>query len=121
MVHRKSSRSIGAMLVAAALLGIVSTGVSAGASVRTQKVLGTKEPAKGTPLRIGLITDDKTASTDNSVETPVAEAAVDWINEYGNGIGGHPIELVRCVSGGDPGKTADCASQMVAAKVPAVV
>ena len=66
---------------------------------------GRRSPAKGTPVKIGLITDGKTAGTDNSIETPVAEAAVKWINQYRNGVGGHPIELDICVTDGEPAKT----------------
>jgi branched-chain amino acid transport system substrate-binding protein len=115
-------------LAAAVLAGVLLVGtlttVSAGATVTAQsgnKVLGTKNPAKGTPVKIGFITDDRTASTDNSIETPVANAAVQWINEYTNGIGGHPVELDRCVSSGDPAKSTDCANQMIQDKVAAVL
>src|SRR5688500_17171004 len=121
---RRATRGTGAILHAVVLsAGVAVTALApAGASVRTQtKLLGTKNPAKGTPVKIGLITDDKTASTDNSIETPVANAATQWINEYRGGIGGHPMELVRCVSGGEPGKSTDCANQMVGDKGSAVI
>jgi branched-chain amino acid transport system substrate-binding protein len=123
MFERKWLRGAGTVLVVAGLVvGAGLTTVGAGASVRTQtKLLGTKDPAKGTPVKIGLITDDKTASTDNSIETPVANAATQWINEYRGGIGGHRMELDRCVSGGEPGKSTDCANQMIADKVAAVI
>jgi branched-chain amino acid transport system substrate-binding protein len=84
-------------------------------------VLGPKTPAKGTPVKIGLITDGKTSGTDNSIETPVTEAAVKWINRYRNGIGGHPIDLDICTNGGDPSKSADCANQMIQDDVAAAV
>ena len=94
----------------------------AGASrVRPTARLGTKTPAKGTPVKIGLITDGKTSGTDNSIETPVTEAAVKWINQYRNGVGGHPIDLDICTNGGDPSKSADCANQMIQDDVAAVV
>src|SRR6478735_9904148 len=87
----------------------------------SDSLLGTKTPAKGTPVKIGLITDGKTSGTDNSIETPVTEAAVKWINQYRNGVGGHPIDLDICVNGGDPSKSADCANQMIQDDVAAVV
>ena len=83
--------------------------------------LGTKNPAKGTPVKIGFLTDGKGSATDNSIETPVTEAAVEWINQYRNGIGGHPIDLIICVTGGDPSKSVDCANQMIQDDVAAVV
>src|SRR5262245_50317438 len=122
MFERKWCRAIGTALVAAGLaVGALST-VSAGASVRTQAaLLGTKSPAKGTPVKIGLITDDVAGTTDNSIETPVTNAAVQWINQYRNGVGGHPIQIDRCVTNGEPGKSTDCANQMIADKVAAVI
>ena len=72
------------------------------ASSSSESLLGTKDPAKGTPVKIGLVTDGKGSATDNSIETPVTEAAVKWINQYRGGIGGHPIDLDICVTGGDP-------------------
>src|SRR5262249_18703121 len=113
MVQRRSRRTAVAVVCAAVLafgIGITSL-ASAGASVRTANLLGTKTPAKGTPVKIGLITDDQAGTTDNSIETPVTNAAVQWINEYRNGVGGHPITIDRCVTNGEPGKSTDCANQ----------
>jgi branched-chain amino acid transport system substrate-binding protein len=87
----------------------------------SNSALGTKTPAKGTPVKIGLITDGKTSGTDNTIETPVTEAAVKWINQYRSGIGGHPIDLDICTNNGDPSKSADCANQMIQDNVAAVV
>ena len=100
---------------------LVGTGTSAVASTRTANVLGTKNPAKGTPVKIGFVTDDANAKTDNSIETPVANATVKWINDYLGGAGGRPIELDRCVDLAEPSKGTDCANQMIQDKVAAVV
>src|SRR5262245_54298618 len=108
-----------AMALSAVLL--VATGTSAVASTRTANVLGTKNPAKGTPVKIGFVTDDANNKTDNSIETPVANATVKWLNDYLGGAGGHPITLDRCVDLAEPGKGTDCANQMIADKVAAVV
>ena len=108
-----------------ALLAVVAVAVTVFAvpaqAASANGVLGPKTPAKGTPVKIGLITDGKTSGTDNSIETPVTEAAVKWINRYRNGIGGHPIDLDICTNGGDPSKSADCANQMIQDDVAAVV
>ena len=83
--------------------------------------MGTKNPAKGTPVKIGFITDGKGTATDNSIESDVADASVKWINQNRNGIGGHPIELDTCVTGADPAKSVDCANQMIQDDVAAVL
>lgn len=115
---RRSTLLIGASLLAALVVGSVVGAPAAGAA---GNVLGQKDPAKGTPVKIGLITDGKTEGTDNSIETPVAEATVEWINQYRGGIGGHPIELDICVTNGDPAKAGDCANQMIQDDVAAVL
>ena len=127
MAQRKRSRVFGATCSAVLLAVVLAVGVGAtslvpaGATVRTANVLGTKNPAKGTPAKIGFITDDLAGTTDNSIETPVVNAATQWINQYRNGVGGHPIQIDRCVTNGEPGKSLDCANQMIADKVVAVI
>ena len=37
----------------------------------------------------------------------VVNAATQWINQYRNGVGGHPIQIDRCVTNGEPGKSLD--------------
>ncbi len=112
-------------LSAVLLVGTGLSSTSAVASTRTasssKNVLGTKNPAKGTPVKIGFVTDDANEKTDNSIETPVANATVKWLTDYLAGVGGHPIELDRCVDLAEPGKGTDCANQMIADKVAAVV
>ncbi len=120
--HRRFSSRAGALLAAVAV-GVGALVGVAGASTPTQKssVLGTKDPAKGTAVKVGVISNGKTPTIDNSQETPVAEATAQWINEYQGGIGGHPIQLVICNDGNEPGKAVDCANQMLQEKVVAVV
>jgi branched-chain amino acid transport system substrate-binding protein len=107
-------------LLIAAMIAVSAFAVPAQAA-SADSGLGTKTPAKGTPVKIGLITDGKTSGTDNTIETPVSEAAVKWINQYRNGVGGHPIDLDICTNNGDPSKSADCANQMIQDDVAAVV
>ncbi len=122
-MHICRSRARSASLVT--LLTAITIAVAAFAmpahAASANSALGTKNPAKGTPVKIGFITDGKSSATDNSIETPVTEAAVKWINQYRNGIGGHPIDLDTCVTGGDPSKSVDCANQMIQDDVAAVV
>jgi branched-chain amino acid transport system substrate-binding protein len=116
---RARSASLVTVLVAVAIT-VTAFAVPAQAAA-SDAALGTKNPAKGTPVKIGFITDGKGTATDNSIESDVADAAVKWINQYRNGIGGHPIELDTCVTGADPSKSVDCANQMIQDDVAAVL
>ena len=119
---RRHVRAGSAALLTVALLGVALSGTSqAAVGTKSSSALGTKNPAKGTATKIGFVTDDKNAKTDNSIETPVANATVKWLNQYLNGVGGHPIELDRCVDLAEPGMGVDCANQMIRDKVAAVV
>lgn len=86
--------------------------------------LGEPNPASGEPVKIGLITDggDCSECTETAGdEQPAAEATVQWVNEYMGGVAGHPIELEVCVDDLDPAKATDCANEMIANGVAAVV
>ncbi|WP_241832461.1 ABC transporter substrate-binding protein [Pseudofrankia sp. EUN1h] len=85
------------------------------------KVLGAMNPAKGEPIKIGMVSDGKYPGSDASVEGRVADATVKWINERQGGLGGRPIQLVKCEDLGDPAKAADCGNRMVEDNVAAVV
>lgn len=84
-------------------------------------VLGPVNRAEGEPVKIGFITDGKNASTDQSMELDVTDAVVEYLNEHKGGIGGRPIEAVKCEAQLDPAKGADCANQLVEQDVLAVV
>ncbi|CAI7974835.1 MULTISPECIES: ABC transporter substrate-binding protein [unclassified Parafrankia] len=84
-------------------------------------MLGPSAPAQGEPVRIGLVTDGKSAGADTSVEPAAADATVAFLNERRSGIGGRPIELVKCETLGDPAKGTDCGNQMIEEDVVAVL
>jgi branched-chain amino acid transport system substrate-binding protein len=84
-------------------------------------LLGPEDPATGEPVPIGIITDGATPGFDTSDEPRAAQATVDFWNERRGGIGGRPIELVTCETGGDPAGATDCGNQMVEENVVAVV
>ncbi|OHV39231.1 hypothetical protein BCD49_11970 [Pseudofrankia sp. EUN1h] len=84
-------------------------------------VLGAANPAKGQPIKIGMISDGKYAASDATVEGRVADAVVKWVNERRGGLGGRPIQLVTCETLGDPAKATDCGNRMVEQNVAAVV
>jgi branched-chain amino acid transport system substrate-binding protein len=116
---RGRAASLVTLLVASAI-AVAAFAVPAQAAA-ADSGLGTKTPAKGTPVKIGLIVDGKGTQIGTNDESEVADATVKWINQYKNGIGGHPIELDACVTAGDPGKSVDCANQMIADDVVAVL
>ncbi|WP_307874466.1 ABC transporter substrate-binding protein [Frankia nepalensis] len=117
------------MSLAASLLLVTACGGSdddgsdaaAGTPTDTTSVLGPLDKATGTPVRIGLISDDKGPVSDLAIETAVAKATVTYINEHKGGIAGHPIELVVCKAFADPAVGTDCANQMVEEDVTAVL
>ncbi|MDT3439233.1 ABC transporter substrate-binding protein [Pseudofrankia sp. BMG5.37] len=118
-----------AAAVAAALLLVAGCGSNGGSGGKPlasgsgsgATVLGPVAAAKGAPVRIGMISDGKTPVSDVSIQGRVADATVKWLNEHRSGIGGRPIELVKCDDLADPGKGADCANRMIEENVAAVV
>lgn len=84
------------------------------------KVLGPVAAAKGEPVKIGVISDGKSASGDNSIQFRVADATVKYLNERRSGIGGRPIELVTCETQADPARGVDCGNRMIEDDVVAV-
>ena len=84
-------------------------------------VLGTRDPAEGEAVKVGLISNGAGQGFDTTIDEGVAQAAVGWINAYRGGIGGRPIELVVCTDRNDPAGAADCATEMVQQDVVAVV
>ncbi|MCU1344630.1 MAG: putative branched-chain amino acid transport system [Acidimicrobiia bacterium] len=83
--------------------------------------LGTPNAAKGTPVKVGYISDGQSATIDNTEELLMAQATAKWANDYQGGIGGHPIEFDTCQTKQDPAVAADCANQMLRDKVVAVL
>ena len=79
-------------------------------------VLGTPRPATGTPVKIGYMTDGKTASIDNSSEVPAAQAAVKYINGYLGGIDGQSVTLDVCDDQQTPSGATDCGNQIITDK-----
>jgi branched-chain amino acid transport system substrate-binding protein len=85
-----------------------------------ESLLGESDPASGEPVRIGLISDGATAAFDNTDELRAGEATAQFYNDFRGGVGGRPIEIVPCETGGTPDGATDCANQMVEAGVVAV-
>jgi branched-chain amino acid transport system substrate-binding protein len=77
-------------------------------------VFGTPKKATGTPYVFGMINDETGAVTFPEARQG-AIAAVDYVNNYLNGINGHPIVIDECTGDGTPATAARCANQLVAA------
>lgn len=85
-----------------------STSTSSSASL-----FGTPHKATGTPYVFGLINDETGAVT--FPEARQAEiAAADYVNNYLDGINGHPIELADCIGDGTAPTSARCANELLA-------
>jgi branched-chain amino acid transport system substrate-binding protein len=97
-----------------------NTSTTAASASSTEDLTGPAKQATGTPVKVGVVSDGRSAASDNSIEKDVAKATFAYLDGYG-GIGGHPVEVVECDTKGDPGGAADCANQMIQNDVVAVV
>ena len=88
---------------------------------RAGGVLGPTDKATGTSVKVGLISDGKSDSIDDTPEIKAAQAATQYVNQYQGGVGGHPIDLDVCETHQTPAGATDCATQMVDDKVVAVL
>ena len=75
---------------------------------------GTPHKATGTPYVFGMINDETGAVTFPEARQG-SIAAVDYVNNYLDGINGHPIVIDECTGDGTPATAARCANQLVAA------
>ncbi len=74
--------------------------------------LGTPHKATGSPYVFGLINDETGPVT--FPESRQAEiAAAQYANDYLNGINGHPIQLVDCISDATAPTSARCANELI--------
>lgn len=69
--------------------------------------------ATGEPVKIGLINQEAGAVGTFPAIGIAMQAAVDYINTELNGVEGHPLELVKCVTEGTSESTQQCAEEMV--------
>jgi branched-chain amino acid transport system substrate-binding protein len=125
-ITQRRVRVIVPTLLAALALVVSACGSSTPSSNPTAaadvtKALGTPDKATGSPIQLGMISDGKGTSVDQSGEIIGAQSAIDYANDYLGGINGHVINLKVCSTQGVAAQATDCANQMVAAKVSAVI
>jgi branched-chain amino acid transport system substrate-binding protein len=97
-----------------------STASGGGGGTSTTSVLGTPKKATGTPVVFGMINDETNAGVTFPELRTAAQAAAKYLNEYRNGIGGHPIEIKVCSTDFTPAVSANCANKLVADKPVAI-
>lgn len=116
---------VGGLLLAACGDDDDSTSSAGGGGTATtaaaSAALGAENKATGTPVKLGLVSDGKSDTIDNTSEVQAAKAAVQYVNNYLGGVAGHPIDLTVCETKQTPSGATDCATKMVDAKVSAVL
>ena len=76
--------------------------------------------ASGTPVKIGLINNEGSSPVAEPSTGDAAVAAADYANAELGGIGGHPIQVIRCSENEDVASSTACANEMVQDNVAAV-
>jgi branched-chain amino acid transport system substrate-binding protein len=114
-----------ALVIAALIAGVScaqpATGPSASPAAAEDPLLGPADPASGSPVRVGLFNVEDNPLSDLSSTGDAAEAAAKYANEHLGGLGGHPIEVVRCADKIDVAAAKACAEEFVRLGVVAVV
>ena len=113
-------------VTAAAVLALTAAGCSSSSSsssstpssgsttaAASSSVFGTPKKATGSPYVFGMINDETGAVTFPEARQG-SIAAVDYVNNYLDGINGHPIVIDECTGDGTPATAARCANQLVA-------
>lgn len=86
---------------------------SSGSAGASSAVLGTAHTATGTPVKFGMINVETNAGADFPEVRESAQAAIQYVNTYRNGLDGHPIQLVPCITDGQPATSASCANKLI--------
>ena len=89
-----------------------SSGAASGSSSSSSDPFGTPNKATGTPITVGVINLELGAVTFPMYRQGI-EAAIQYVNEYKGGLGGHPIKLVNCATDAQPATSQRCANQIV--------
>jgi branched-chain amino acid transport system substrate-binding protein len=90
-----------------------STATGSATAAAAGSAFGAPHKAAGTPYVFGMINDETGAVTFPEARQG-SIAAVDYVNNYLNGINGHPIQIDSCIGDGTPATAARCANQLVA-------
>ena len=105
---------------AALALAGCSTPTDSGTPSGDADILGTPNAATGDPIVFATMNLESGPVTFPEVYA-AQDAAVQYVNEYLGGIGGHPIELKNCATDGTPATSQRCANQLLDEKPVAVL
>jgi branched-chain amino acid transport system substrate-binding protein len=109
-----SSSSGGATSATSSSAGAATTSSAATSSAAAgSSALGTPKPAKGKPVVFGMINLELNPQASFPEVRAAAEAAVKYVNAYGGGLDGHPIQLDTCLTDGSPATSTQCANKLV--------
>ncbi len=92
-------------LVALGIVAVVGAACSGGSSGGPQK-------ASGSPLVVGFINQENSATGSFPEVRADAEAAVRYVNAQLDGVRGHPIRLETCETDGSPESSQACANRL---------
>jgi branched-chain amino acid transport system substrate-binding protein len=106
-----SPSAAGAAATSAAATGSSSSGTAASAAGLSAYLPGKK--ATGTPVKVGLINNEGSSAAAEPSVGDAAEAAADYANAELGGIGGHPLQVIRCSENEDTASATACANEMV--------
>jgi branched-chain amino acid transport system substrate-binding protein len=112
------------LISALACLAAVAVGCGSGSAAPGQSkpaALLPGQQATGQPLKVGYINVQGGSVISNPEYAEGAELAVSYVNDYLNGFGGHPVQLIKCYTDGTPASSTACANQLVDDKVPLVI
>lgn len=122
--HRSFRHRPSLLFAAFGAVSVVSLAVFSGgvAGASSSSALGQPDPAKGSPVIVGLISDGGSGTIGTAPLVEQGEKmAVAWGNDYRGGLGGRPIQLFICENDSTPAGGQACANQMVQKHVVAVV
>jgi branched-chain amino acid transport system substrate-binding protein len=91
-----------------------SASSSSAAPAASSSALGTPKAATGSPVVFGMINIESNSGADFPEVREAAQAAVNYVNNYGGGLDGHPIKLNVCITDGSPATSVQCANKLVA-------
>ncbi|MCG7631819.1 ABC transporter substrate-binding protein [Gordonia McavH-238-E] len=121
--HRRAVAGLSVLAVASAV-GLTACGSddsSSGSAPSASTTSLPADPADGTPVKIGFLSAEGGAAVSLPEYRQGAEAAVQYVNENGGGLAGHPVELVVCKHQEEPTSATKCANELVEQGVAAVL
>lgn len=134
MLNRLRGTTLPALVACVALVSVTAacssssssrsatTSSSSATSAPAADVLGPSQPATGTPITIGLVTDGAAASFgSDAAEVATFEGTIKYANERLGGLNGHPIVIHKCATNATPTGGTQCAVDLANAKVAAAL